>query len=57
MRNEFRNKFHFPLVLWINDEILCKLVWLAPDLKDWAASTIRFDSSTNFSIESASLSA
>jgi hypothetical protein len=43
MRDEFRKQFPFPLVLWINDEILRKLVWLAPDLKDWAASTIRFD--------------
>ncbi|AFZ01847.1 hypothetical protein [Calothrix sp. PCC 6303] len=43
MRDELRKKFDFPLVLWVNDEILRKLVWLAPDLKDWAASTIRFD--------------
>ncbi|MEH2327195.1 MAG: hypothetical protein V7K32_27265 [Nostoc sp.] len=43
MRNQFRKQFEFPLVLWINDEILRKLVWLAPDFKDWAASTIRFD--------------
>ncbi|MCX7594044.1 MAG: hypothetical protein N2235_09830 [Fischerella sp.] len=43
MRNEFPKRFHFPLVLWVNDEILRKLVWLAPDLKDWAAATIRFD--------------
>jgi hypothetical protein len=42
-RDEFRKQFKFPLVLWVNDEILCKLVWLAPDFKDWAASTIRFD--------------
>jgi hypothetical protein len=43
MRDELRKQFDFPLVLWVNDEILRKLVWLAPDLKDWAASTIRFD--------------
>ncbi|WP_392531595.1 hypothetical protein [Nostoc sp. C117] len=43
MRDEFRKQFKFPLVLWVNDEILSKLVWLAPDFKDWAASTIRFD--------------
>ncbi|MBE8998111.1 hypothetical protein IQ274_07750 [Nostoc sp. LEGE 12447] len=47
MRNEFRKQFRFPLVLWVNDEILRKLVWLAPDFKDWAASTIRFDVSHN----------
>ncbi|MBE8985986.1 hypothetical protein [Nostoc sp. LEGE 12450] len=47
MRNEFRKQFRFPLMLWVNDEILRKLVWLAPDFKDWAASTIRFDVSHN----------
>jgi hypothetical protein len=47
MRDEFRKQFQFPLVLWVNDEILRKLVWLAPDLKDWAASTIRFDVPNN----------
>ncbi|MEH1928077.1 MAG: hypothetical protein V7K14_00025 [Nostoc sp.] len=52
MRDEFRKQFRFPLVLWINDEILCKLVWLAPDFKDWAASTIRFDVANNQLFES-----
>ncbi|MBG1257999.1 hypothetical protein [Nostoc commune] len=51
MRNQFRKQFRFPLVLWINDEILCKLVWLAPDFKDWAASTIRFDIPQNQLVE------
>jgi hypothetical protein len=45
MRDELR-KFQFPLVLWVNDDILRKLVWLAPDLKDWAACTLRFDTNT-----------
>ena len=44
MRDEFGKQFKFPLVLFINEEILRKLVWLAPDLKDWAASTFRFNS-------------
>jgi hypothetical protein len=52
MRNEFRKQFRFPLVLWVNDEILRKLVWLAPDFKDWAASTIRFDVPHNQLVES-----
>ncbi|MCW5314231.1 hypothetical protein GTQ43_10580 [Nostoc sp. KVJ3] len=52
MRDEFRKQFRFPLVLWVNDEILRKLVWLAPDFKDWAASTIRFDIPHNQLIES-----
>lgn len=42
MRDEFAKQFKFPLVLFVNEEILRKLVWLAPDLKDWAASTFRF---------------
>ncbi|MFN6482448.1 MULTISPECIES: hypothetical protein [unclassified Nostoc] len=52
MRDEFRKQFRFPLVLWVNDEILRKLVWLAPDFKDWAASTIRFDVPNNQLVES-----
>lgn len=51
MRDEFRKKFHCPLVLWVNDETLRKLVWLAPDLKDWAASTIRFDMPNHSAVE------
>lgn len=47
MRDEFRKRFSFPLVLWVNDDILRKLVKLAPDLKDWAAVTIRFDQGAN----------
>ncbi|MBD2596291.1 hypothetical protein BCD64_15990 [Nostoc sp. MBR 210] len=43
MRDEFRKNLHFPIVLWVNDEVLSQLVWLAPDLKNWAATTIRFD--------------
>lgn len=57
MRDEFRKQFHCPLVLWVNDEILRKLVWLAPDLKDWAASTIRFDVPNHQSVEQQVLSA
>lgn len=57
MRDEFRKQFHCPLVLWVNDEILRKLVWLAPDLKDWAASTIRFDVPNNQAVEQQALSA
>jgi hypothetical protein len=57
MRDELRKKFHFPLVLWVNDEILGKLVWLAPDLKNWAACTIRFDVANNLVIDKSALSA
>ena len=41
VREEFRNIFAFPLVLWINDDILQKLIRLAPDLKSWS-TTIEF---------------
>ncbi|NJM22116.1 MAG: hypothetical protein HC836_27585 [Richelia sp. RM2_1_2] len=46
MRDEFAKQFQFPLVLFVNEEILRKLIWLAPDLKDWAASTFRFQASS-----------
>ncbi|MGD1803957.1 hypothetical protein ACP6PL_00745 [Dapis sp. BLCC M126] len=42
VRNNFRN-FHFPLVLWVTDEIHKKLIRLAPDLQSWASSGISFD--------------
>ncbi len=57
MRDEFRKNCHFTLVLWVNDETLSKLVWLAPDFKNWAASTIRFDVAHQHLIESPALSA
>jgi len=57
MRDEFRKNLHFPVVLWVNDEILSKLVWLAPDLKNWAATTIRFDIVNNKLIENPALRA
>ncbi|MBE9209543.1 hypothetical protein IQ244_24195 [Nostoc sp. LEGE 06077] len=57
MRDEFRKNLHFPVVLWVNDEILSKLVWLAPDLKNWAATTIRFDMSHSKLMENQALSA
>ena len=37
VREEFRN-FAFPLVLWVNDEVLQKLIRLAPDFYSWATS-------------------
>lgn len=55
MRDEFPKKFQFPLVLWINDDILRNLIWLAPDLKDWAATTIRFDAPRHILIEQPAL--
>lgn len=57
VRNEFPKQFPYPLVLWINDEILQKLIRLAPDLKSWAANPIRFEIPTNQSLEWAGICA
>ncbi|HEY9600583.1 MAG TPA: hypothetical protein V6C85_03170, partial [Allocoleopsis sp.] len=38
VREEFRKNFPFPLVLWVNDEIVEKLIRLAPDFENWATS-------------------
>ncbi len=35
VREEFRKNCHFPLVLWINDEVQTKLVRVAPDFESW----------------------
>lgn len=43
MRDEFRKQFPFPLVLCVNEEILQKMIRLAPDFKSWAANTILFE--------------
>lgn len=41
VREEFRKTFHFPLVLWVTDEVLQKLIRLAPDFYSWA-TTVEF---------------
>ncbi|WP_081431150.1 ATP-binding protein [Moorena bouillonii] len=38
VREEFRKNFHFPLVLWINDQVQTKLVRVAPDLESWGTT-------------------
>jgi WD40 repeat protein len=38
VREEFRKEFAFPLVLWINDAILQKLIKLVPDLESWSTT-------------------
>ncbi|MGB7439894.1 MAG: tetratricopeptide repeat protein, partial [Coleofasciculaceae cyanobacterium] len=40
VREEFRKSCHFPLVLWVNDEILCKLMRLAPDFESWTTRAV-----------------
>jgi WD40 repeat protein len=42
VRDAFRKAFSFPLVLWVNDEVLRKLVRLAPDFYTWAGAPISF---------------
>jgi WD40 repeat protein/tetratricopeptide (TPR) repeat protein len=39
VREEFRKNFPFPLVLWVNDGILEKLIRLAPDFENWTTTT------------------
>ena len=43
VRDEFRKSFNFPIVLWVTDEVVAKLIKLAPDFKSWAAATIKFE--------------
>lgn len=44
VREEFRN-FNFPLILWVTDEVLQKLIRLIPDFHSWSTK-IKFVSST-----------
>jgi WD40 repeat protein len=56
VREEFRKNFHFPLVLWVNDEVMEKLLRLAPDFESWA-TTVAFlmapEDLANFLIQTA----
>jgi WD40 repeat protein len=42
-RDIYAATFHFPLVLWLQDEVASLLSRLAPDFKSWAATTIKFE--------------
>ncbi|MBW4623041.1 MAG: hypothetical protein KME17_27240 [Cyanosarcina radialis HA8281-LM2] len=50
VREEFRKNFSFPVVLWIDDEVLTQLIRLAPDFESWA-TTIEFELSTDKLLE------
>ncbi|HBK65954.1 MAG TPA: hypothetical protein DD000_21325, partial [Cyanobacteria bacterium UBA11166] len=39
VREEFRQHFPFPMVWWVNDEVLQKLIRLAPDFESWGTIT------------------
>ncbi len=51
VRDEFRKRLPFPLVLWLNDEVLNKLMRFAPDFASWAATPIKFEIATSELIE------
>ena len=40
-RNEFSRKCSFPLILWVSDEVLQKMVRIAPDFYSWAGVPIK----------------
>jgi WD40 repeat protein/tetratricopeptide (TPR) repeat protein len=46
-RDEFRKNFPFPLVLWGTDEVLRRLIRVAPDFESWAATPIEFEITTD----------
>ena len=46
VRDEFRKQHPFPMVLWVNEEVLRQLRRLAPDFASWAATPIKFEMTT-----------
>jgi hypothetical protein len=46
VREEFRKNFSFPMLLWVNDQVLQKFIRLATDLENWA-TIIDFENFTN----------
>lgn len=40
--NAFSQNFHFPIILWVDDQVLTRLARLAPDLRNRAPACIRF---------------
>lgn len=51
VRDEFRKNFSCPVVLWVTDDIVTKMIRLAPDFKSWAAATIKFEMAVDELIE------
>ncbi len=43
VRDEFRKNFSCPVILWVTDDIVTKMIRLAPDFKSSAAATIKFE--------------
>ncbi|BBD57602.1 WD-40 repeat-containing protein [Nostoc sp. HK-01] len=46
IRDEFPKRHSFPMIFWVNDQVLQKVVRLAPDFASWAATPIRFEMTT-----------
>ncbi|MEA5623376.1 hypothetical protein VB740_10445, partial [Nostoc sp. UHCC 0251] len=46
IRDEFRKRHPFPMIVWMNEEVLQKVVRLAPDFASWAATPIKFEMTT-----------
>jgi tetratricopeptide (TPR) repeat protein len=42
VREEFRKNFSFPIVLWVNDDRLKRIIQLMPDFKSWTGNSIKF---------------
>jgi WD40 repeat protein/tetratricopeptide (TPR) repeat protein len=43
VREEFRKNFPFPIVLWVNDDKLKRIIQLMPDFKSWTGNSIKFE--------------
>ncbi|MDJ0707469.1 MAG: hypothetical protein QNJ46_29700 [Leptolyngbyaceae cyanobacterium MO_188.B28] len=46
MRESFRQRFSFPLLLWVDDRVMDSIRHRMPDFKSWGAATFRFDLET-----------
>ncbi|MBD2346623.1 WD40 domain-containing protein [Anabaena subtropica] len=46
IRDELPKCHSFPMIFWVNEEVLQKVMRLAPDFASWAATPIRFEMTT-----------
>ncbi|QLE57080.1 hypothetical protein [Nostoc sp. TCL26-01] len=46
IRDEFPKRHPFPMIFWVTETVLQKLVRLAPDFASWAATPIRLEMTT-----------
>ncbi|MBW4512028.1 MAG: AAA family ATPase [Scytonematopsis contorta HA4267-MV1] len=51
VREEFRKNFHFPLVIWVTDEVFQQMLRFASDFESWA-TTVKFTLPNNELIQS-----